>query len=75
MKKETECKTMSFMLPVLDPHIFIQREEGRGKAIMEKKLKCEQWCCVGNKIIDDFHFLAYTFYVQICYNISLMEKR
>lgn len=60
------------MSTLADPHIFT---EERGNTIIENKPEWEQWCCVGNKIRDDFHFLAYTFYSQISCNISLMKKK
>lgn len=71
MKRERVQNYELLVNTVSATHIY--PEEG-GKAIIEKP-KCDQWCYVGNKIIYDFHFLAYTFYGQICYSISLMKKR
>lgn len=68
---DTGSKTVSSMSTMLDPRIFTEERE----TIMENEPKCEQRCCVGDRLMDDFHFFAYRFYVQVCYNISLMKKK
>lgn len=59
------------MSTMLDPHMFTEERE----TIMKNETKCEQRCCVGDRLMDDFHFFAYSFYVQVCYNKALMKKK
>lgn len=41
---------------------------------MKIKPKCDQWYYVSDRVMEDFHFF-YIFYLQVCYDISLMKKK
>lgn len=51
---------------------YLQRTERKPSWEMSQNVNSGAMWVIG--FMDDFHFLAYIFYVQVCYNTSSMKK-